>query len=90
MPEAVMHNEHENLMAALDHAIVLRTSWVRHQPRKRGGRTIKLCEGTKVGLRQRSGSWWQIAYHDPFTDRIEDGWMFECLLEKVGWVRGFE
>ena len=82
-----MHNEHENLMAALDHAVVLRTSWVRHKPRQRGGRTIKLCKGATVGLRQRSGSWWQIAYYDPLTEKIEGGWIYESLLQKVGWIR---
>lgn len=68
-----------------DHAVVLRKSWVRHNPHNRGGRTVKLDEGTIVALRKSCGLWWQIEYRNPFTDRIECGWIYESLIEKVGW-----
>lgn len=74
--------------AGLDCAVMLRTSWVRHKPHKRGGRTIKLDEGTTVALRRYSGSWWQIAYRDPSTHKITNGWIYESLVEKIGWFVG--
>jgi hypothetical protein len=71
-------------VAGLDRAIVLRTAWVRHEPRKRGGRMIRLQEGTVIALRQKSGPWWQIAYRDALTGKIMDGWIYESLIEKIG------
>lgn len=70
-----------------DHAVLLRTSWVRYNPRNRGGRAVKLNEGATVALRKNCGLWWQIEYRNPFTDRIECGWIYESLIEKVGWSR---
>lgn len=77
-----------NNAVGLDCAVMLRTSWIRHKPYKRGGRTIKLDEGTTVALCRNSGSWWQIAYRDPLTDKVTDGWIYESLVEKIGWFVG--
>ena len=79
-------NHNADRVAGFDRAIILQTSWVRHRPYKRGGRTIKLDEGTTVALRKNSGPWWQIAYRHPITDKIEDGWIYETLVEKIGWI----
>lgn len=79
-------NHDADRVAGFDRAIILQTSWVRHKPYNRGGRTIKLNEGTTVALRQNSGPWWQIAYRHPITDKIEDGWIYETLVEKIGWI----
>lgn len=68
-----------------NHAVLLRKSWVRYNPHNRGGRAVKLDEGTTVALRKTCGLWWQIEYRNPLTDRIECGWIYESLIEKVGW-----
>jgi hypothetical protein len=68
-----------------DHAVLLRKSWVRYNPRNRGGRAVKLNEGTTVALRKNCGLWWQIEYRNPVTERLECGWIYGSLIEKVGW-----
>lgn len=69
-------------VAGLDRAIILRAAWVRAEPRKRGGRIMKLHEGTIVALREKSGPWWQIAYRDPLSGKIADGWIYETLVKE--------
>lgn len=70
-------------ITAAGRGVVMRAASIRHEPRKRGGRIVKLDEGTAITLRQKSGPWWQISYRDPQTGDITDGWIYETLIRKI-------
>lgn len=70
-------------LAGLDRAVVLRAAWVRQEPNKLAQRATKLDEGTTIALRQKAGRWWQIAYRDPLTGKIAEGWIYGTLIEKI-------